>query len=291
MESPRTLHYRRINFDREFNRGGKAYESIVGRWWHGRSEDAPHAYAYRRIARYARASSRRPAGTIVDYACGPGNLLLRLVREFPRARFIGVDGSSMLLKAALERLTRSAGGAERRVRFIRTELPDPRLPRAVADMVVYAFPNMLHRPDQKPWRSGGRTPPDDVAVARHQARAREPDPEDETIDEDPDSLFESLLSDRAIGRNIRRMLRRGGICVRVEYSDALRTELTDLTQQRTAFEEGSLQGTYGGRRPARFFRLLRSTYSRSRVVEDVYHQTRQPDDRKGGYMISVLEAI
>jgi len=292
MRAESSSHFRHIDFDREFRHGRKAYERVVGTWWHGRSDDAAHAHAYRQIARAARESCRRPRGTIVDYTCGSGNLLVRLVRQFPGAQFIGVDGSSLMLAAARERLGRRVGGTIPRVRLIQTELPDPTLPRGVADLVVYAFPNMLHPPGTQPWRDrndGFRK--DDLVIARHLADAREPDPEDEDEDEDPETRYEGLLETHAVARNIRRMLRKGGVCVRVEYSDAHRTQLTDLDQQRSAFEEGSLEGRFRGRRPRCYFRVVRSTYSRSGVIEDVYHQTGRQDDRVGGYMLSVLEAI
>ncbi len=292
MNTASAVHYKRINFDREFQVGKTAYESVVGRWWHQRSDDASHAHAYRRIASYAREAYRRSGGTIVDYACGSGILLLRLHRLFSKGRFIGIDGSSLMLTMARHRLDRHARRSAEDVHFTRTELPDPRLPKGIADMVVYAFPNMLHRDGQEPWRDrNGRLNMSDSIVARHLAEAREPDPEDEGEDEDPDALYDSLMTDHSVAWNIRRLLKRGGLCVRVEYSDAHRTKLTELGQHQTAFEEGSLKGRFRGRRPSRFFRLVRSTYSRSKVIEDVYHQTRAVDDRRGGYMISVLEAI
>jgi SAM-dependent methyltransferase len=292
MSGADIVHYKKINFDREFVSGRKAYERVVGQWWHGRSTDAPHAHAYRRIAGYAHAAYRRSGGTVVDYACGSGNLMSRLVRQFHGGRFIGIDGSALMLRLARERLDRLGRRASRRVEFIHTELPDPTLPKGVADLVVYAFPNMLQRPGYEPQRARGNgRHRRDSQVARFLASAREPDPEDETTDETPDELYESLMADKAVARNIRRLLRRGGLCVRVEYSDALRTELTDLDQARTAFEEGSLARSFGGPKPEQLFRVVRSTYSRSRVIEDVYHQTRKLDDRLGGYMISVLQAI
>jgi hypothetical protein len=77
----------------------------------------------------------------------------------------------------------------------------------------------------------------------------------------------------------------------VEYSNSIREGLTQLVQDRTAFEEGSLDRYFGGKRPERFFEYLHGDYHRSRVIEAVYHQTRDRSDREGGYMTALLRAI
>jgi len=39
------------------------------------------------------------------------------------------------------------------------------------------------------------------------------------------------------------------------------------------------------------FDLVSSTYFRSKVKEDVFYQTKDETDRKGGYSITMLEAV
>ena len=130
----------------------------------------------------------------------------------------------------------------------------------------------------------------DAAVARHLSRAREPDPEEDSEEDEPEVLYDSLLTAKVISRNIRGLLKAGGICVRVEYANGGLDEMTTLVRQRCAFENASLKKVKG-LRPKRLFKLLDSTYYRSKVMEDVYHQTRDKTDRKGGYMLHVLRAI
>jgi hypothetical protein len=63
---------------------------------------------------------------------------------------------------------------------------------------------------------------------------------------------------------------------------------------RVAYEEGSLENMPGGRKPRQWFhgfRVLASSYFRSGVTEDVYQQSHDPEDRSGGYWITVLRAI
>ncbi|MFQ5876690.1 MAG: methyltransferase domain-containing protein [Acidobacteriota bacterium] len=292
MRRRTTVHYKKIDFERELRFGSRAYDRVVGRWWLMRSLDRPHAYAYRKIALYARSAVRGTPGTIVDYGCGSGPLLARLARVFPRSRLLGIDGSALMLRLARERLRRLGPSVERRVTLVHTQLPDPTLRRGVADLVVYAFPQIVPPRPARAGSAGGRAGAgSDAAVARVLASAREPDPEEETVTQDPESLFESLMEDREISRNIRRLLKRGATCVRVEYSNAARGELTELVRMRTAFEEGSLRRPVGGARAARLFRFARSSYFRSRVMEDVYHQTRDRSDREGGYFVSILRAV
>lgn len=291
---PPAHDYERINFDREFKKGPKAYDRVVGNWWRERSEDGPHALAYRTIARFCH-RLRLPANpTIVDYACGHGSLLVRLVRTFPTARLIGIDGSEVNLEIASARLKRLGRSATDRVEFIRTKLPDFGLPRGVADLSIFMFPNIVANDEDQPYydRHGYKHPADTV-VGKALARLREPDPEDETVkdDQDPDLLFDEIMTNRVISRNIRSLTKKGGLCVRVEYANSIREGLTELVQARTGFEEGSLTRRYGGRKSERFFEYLFGDYRRSKVIEDVYHQTRDDDDKVGGYMMGVLRAV
>ena len=96
---------------------------------------------------------------------------------------------------------------------------------------------------------------------------------------------------RSISFNLRQLLIRDGICVRIEYATMQRHELSRDELMRVAFEEGSLDIDVEGRKPRQWFRLLASTYFRSRVLEDVYQQTADERDKNGGYLITVLRAI
>ncbi len=284
--------FKKINFEREFQQGGKAYENVVGEWWRSLSEDRAHALAYRRIAGFIGHLRLPTRPTIADYACGHGSMLLRLYDRFPKARFIGVDGSKRNIEEAGRRLQRLDRKALERVDFIRTKLPNFDLPRSIADLVVFIFPNIVaHEDDQPYYNRHGYRHPADSAVCRVLARMREADPEDQTDQPKPAALFDEMMTNRVVARNMRRLLKKGAFCVRVEYSNSVREGLTQLIQDRTAFEEGSLERPFGGKRAERFFEYLYGDYHRSRVIEAVYHQTRDASDREGGYMTSLLRAI
>ncbi len=284
--------FSRIDFEREFKKGQKAYEEVVGQWWRSLSEDRAHAHAYRNIAAFIGIVRLPAKPVIVDFACGHGSMLLRLYHRFPKARFIGVDGSKVNLDEAGRRLRRLDRKAMDRVELIHTKLPDFDLPRAVADLVVFTFPNIVAHEDDQPYydRHGYRHPVD-AAVCRALARMKEPDPEDETSSDKPAQLFDEMMTNRVIARNMRHLVKKGGFCVRVEYSNSIREGLTQLVQDRTAFEEGSLDRPIDGKRAERFFEYHYGDYRRSRVIAAVYHQTRDETDREGGYRTGLLRAI
>lgn len=56
-------------------------------------------------------------GRLLDVACGPGTLALRLAHELPSVRIVGVDASAEMITRARER-TAEAGAAEARVHFV-----------------------------------------------------------------------------------------------------------------------------------------------------------------------------
>ena len=278
-----------INFDDELTKK-KAYDRVVGDWWEKRSYNGAHIYAYRNIVRYVAGLRRRRPRVIVDYACGSGAILTRLAKRFTGAKVIGIDGSRKMLERARQRLGRLDREARERVELIHTRLPDFKLPEKMADVVLFAFPNIVAvKADQPYYDKHGYKHRSDQAVARHLSAAREPDPEDETVTEDEETLFDMMMSERVVARNLRRIVTEDGVCVRVDYSGDEREELTELVQTRFSFEDGSLMKPVDGKKAERLFRMARSDYFRSRVIEDVYHQTRDETDNEGGYVISVLE--
>ena len=96
---------------------------------------------------------------------------------------------------------------------------------------------------------------------------------------------------RVVSRNLRSLLRKGGLCVRVDYSQGARHELGRFDQLSTLFEEGSLNAGQSRLKPQKFFKLLSSQYYPSAVIRDVYDQTKDIDFLEGGYLVSVLKAI
>ena len=216
-------------------------------------------------------------------------MLTRLYRRFPNSHLTGIDGSSFLLEVAGKRLQYLGREWKQRVELIETGLPDFSLPGGKADALLFIFPNIV--PPEEPEEEEDLHHADDLAVAEYLGQAREPDPEEETVEDDEETLSDSLLTDNLISRNLRDLLKKGGVCVRADYANAPRSELTELVQQRLAFQEASLAEQVKGLRATQLFTLVGSTYCRSKVLDDVYHQTRDETDKEGGYLITTLVAI
>jgi SAM-dependent methyltransferase len=252
-----------------------AYNDIYADWWRSRTTDRAHGRAYRNIAGFIRASLPREPRLIVDYACGAGQLLARLAPLFPHTRLVGLDGSEALLDLAATRLARLPKSRTAEITLACTLLPMGRPFGEKAELVVYTFPNMMPLAEEAPGA--------DLDREEHEtARRLIGDPGEEA---DP-ALLEY---GRSISRDLRRLLRRGGLCVRAEYADSRREEWEELILRQVEFEEGSLDLPEEGIRP--WFRVLASAFFRSRVMEDVYEQTGEDRDRSGGYLITVLRAV
>ncbi len=286
------MDYRKIDFDDELDSGPSTYNQTLGQWWLSQSSDRAHRYAYRKISQHLGSFFGRPPEKIIDYACGAGHMLTRLYRRFPNSRLTGIDGSSLLLELAGKRLQFMGQDWRQRVQLIETKLPDFSLPRGQADVLLFVFPNIVPDPDlPDPEEETDSRHPDNQAVADYLALTREPDPEEETVEDDAETLCDSLITDNLISRNLRRLLKKGGVCVRADYANAPRNELTKLVRQRLAFQEGSLQEPVNGFRADQLFKVVASTYCRSKVLEDVYHQTRDKSDKDGGYLLTTLIAL
>ncbi len=268
-----------------------AYNGEVGHWWLQHSQDSVHARAYRKIADFIRDSYVQDPGIIVDYACGPGHLLGLLSRRFEKSKLVGLDGSAFMLQKALHHMAQLPQKCLDRISLIETRLPDFKVMRGKADLVVFCFPNMVPFASKDgPGPRSGLLDESDRRVARSLSL---------TVDDDSDSVKEmdakanqsGLEQGRIISKNLRQILVRGGICVRVEYATMRRHELSPMELSHVSFEEGSLDSPVDGRIPAQWFRLMASAFFRSRVLEDVYEQTGDERDRNGGYLITVLRAV
>jgi len=305
MPKKKRLHD--IDFEKLFLKGRTSYDTAIGDWWDQQSCDGPHRKAYAAIAAHAkerlRAAGIKPR-LLVDYACGSGHFLAALARAFPDSRIVALDGSPKMLGLARERLARAGEETDfvprrsafdargPRIRLTETSLPNFSLPAGKADAVLFVFPNLTPAPDdQEYYDAHGYKNRADAKVCMVLARLREMDPEDEVNTAKPKELYESLLTDRVVSRNLRGLLRRGGAMFKVDYANAHRDELSQLTRTRSLFVEGALEEPVKDLRGEAFFRYVGNEFRRSKVILDVYHQTKDPSDKTGGYFVSEFKAL
>jgi hypothetical protein len=255
-------------------------------WWLARARDAAHRRAYRQIAAFAAAHApRRPVPRlIIDYACGPGLLIRELHRVFPAARIVGLDESASAIAAAESVLT-EAGIADGRVSLRRLALPAyPIRGLPPADLVFFSFPDFRGgdtRANLAHWRA--RCPADWDAGGDLRRRWRQE--AEQGVPPRRETFFK-----RVAGRNLRQLCRPGGRIVRVEYSNCTRAGMDEVTLAEMRWTEGCLSAPDGDPRHV-LSRERASRYVRSGVMRDVYLQTRAADDREGGYLITVLDAV
>ncbi len=300
-------NHKNIDFDKLFLKGHKSYDSAIGDWWEKQASNEAHRKAYAAVAKYVgeQLPKRGPGYPkwIVDYACGSGHFLASLARRFPKARIVALDGSRKMLEQARVRMEdagEEAGvvtAAESfspqgpRIRLVQTSLPNFSLPKGKADAVVFVFPNLTPAPSDQPYYDkNGYKKVGDTKVAKILARLREMDPEDEVAKVDPAEMYEGIMTDRVISRNLRHLLKPKGVCFKVDYANAHRHELSHLTQLRSLFVEGALEEPIKKLNCQVFFRYRSNRFHRSQVILDVFHQTRDPSDKTGGYFISVFDA-
>jgi SAM-dependent methyltransferase len=272
-------------------KAGFSYDNEVGRWWFNHSLDGAHRRAYRNIADFIRDSFTHEPRMIVDYACGPGHLLSLLSLRFRNSKLVGLDGSSFMLNLARRQFDLLPAECADRISVVETALPNLDILRGEADLVIFCFPNMV------PFSNGNKLSKNasclndnDRQIAKSLSL---------TVEEGESAIWlrdsaanqHGLEQGRCISLNLRRLLAKGGICIRVEYATMQRHELSPLELSHVAFEEGSLDIRVEGRLPRQWFRFSASAYFRSRVLQDVYEQTGDERDKNGGYLITVLRAI
>jgi hypothetical protein len=120
----------------------------------------------------------------------------------------------------------------------------------------------------------------DRTIARSLSLAEEPSRGGAEFS-DPLTVQSTLEQGRCISRNLRRLLVRGGICVRVEYATTRRHEWSALELQQVSFEEGTLDMSVDGVSPRKWFRVLASAYFRSRVLETLSATGDKRDRNRG----------
>ena len=271
-----------IDFDQTLASGLRAYNTTVGQWWVGKTRNAAHAAAYKNIAGHVAQCARGGGGLIIDYGCGTGRLMKRLVEALPAWRFLGIDGSKVMLGDAETWARARRKGRATPVEFRLAKLPDFSASIPKADIIVFTFPNIVSVASGR--RKFEGIFPKDRNLARFLALKQEEG-------EKAEALYDSLFMSRVVARNLRFLLRKGGLCVRVDYSQGARHELTRFDKLATLFEEGSLNAKQSRLQPQRFFKLLYSQYYPSAVIRDVYDQTKDKDFLEGGYLVSLLKAV
>lgn len=271
-----------IDFDKTLATGLGAYNRKVGQWWVDQTRNKAHVAAYQNIASHVVRCAQKKNGLIIDYGCGTGLIMKRLVDELPGWTFLGIDGSKVMLRDAELWARAKRKKRQAPIEFRCAALPDFSAPAEKADLVVFTFPNIVSV-------TSGRCPfqqrfPKDRDLARLLARKQEKG-------QKADELFDQLFMSRVVSRNLRLLLRKGGLCVRVDYCQGDRHELGEFDQLSTLFEEGSLNTKQAHLRPHKFFKLLSSQYYESAVILDVYEQTKDKDFLEGGYLVSLLQAV
>lgn len=271
-----------IDFTQTLASGLGAYNSNVGQWWVHKTRSAAHAAAYLNIASHVVQCVRREDGLIIDYGCGTGLLMKRLVDVLPAWKFLGIDGSTAMLRGAETWARTKRKSRPASIEFRLAKLPDFSVSTPKADIIVFTFPNIVSVASER--RQFEEIFRKDRDVAGWLAMKQE---EGEGVE----ALYDSLFMSRVVARNLRFLLRKGGLCIRVDYSQGARHELGRFDQLSTLFEEGSLNARQSRLKPQKFFALRYSHYYPSAVIRDVYDQTKDKDFLEGGYLVSLLQAI
>jgi SAM-dependent methyltransferase len=281
-----------VDFDKELRTNFRGYNTTLTRWWSIRASNKSHCNAYRNIVNYVITRIDPFPSLVIDYGCGNGSLLGALAVRFAETKFIGIDGSSAMLKTAKIYLRKMAPNLLNRIKLFKAPLPTKLLLGKRADLVTFTFPHILsnlYDLDLNAFLELLTYGEIENAVILSEDKGVE-DVGKENTDEDPD-LLQSLLVNRVISKNLRSLVKRGGYCLRVELANARREEFPNVFQKRFLFQEGSLDKSLSDQSLMQPFELVRSEYHRSKVMEDAYEQTGDESDRKGGYWISLLKAL
>ena len=275
----------KINFEKELRTNFRGYNTTLTRWWGTRASIKSHCNAYRNIAKYVSKRIDPVPSLVIDYGCGNGRLLGALAIRLMETRFIGIDGSSAMLKTAKTYLRKEAPNLLNRIKLLKAPLPTKLLLGKRADLVTFTFPHILsnlYDLELNSFLEFLTYSEIENAVILSGSKGVE-DVSKENTDEDPE-LLQSLLVSRVISNNLRSLVKRGCYCLRVELANARREEFPKVFQKRFSFQEGSLDKSLSNQSVQQPFELVRSEYHRSRVMEDAYEQTGDESDRKGGIL-------
>jgi SAM-dependent methyltransferase len=282
----------KVDFEKELRTNFRGYNKTLTRWWNIRASNKSHCNAYRNIASYVTTYIDFIPSLIIDYGCGTGRLLREIAVRFVNTKFIGIDGSSAMLKTANSYLKKETPDLLKRIRLLKSPLPSRLLLGRRADLVTFTFPHILsnlYDLDLNSFLEFLTYSEIENALILAEGKGME-EVCNENTDEDPE-LLQSLLVNRVISKNLRSLVKRGGYCLRVELADSRREEFPTVLRKRFSFQEGSLDKSLSDQSIHQPFELVQSEYHRSKVMEDAYEQTGDESDRKGGYWISLLRAL
>ena len=282
----------KVDFEKELRTNFRGYNTTLTRWWNIRACNKSHCIAYRNIANYVTTHVDLIPSLVIDYGCGTGRLLGEIAVRFVDTKFIGIDGSSAMLKTAKTYLKNKAPDLLNRIKLLKAPLPIRLLLGKRADLVTFTFPHILsnlYDLDLNSFLELLTYSEIENAMILAEDKGME-EVSNEYNDEDPD-LLQSLLVNRVISKNLCSLVKRGSYCLRVELANARREEFPEIFQKRFSFQEGSLDKSLSDQSLQQPFELVRSEYHRSKVMEDAYEQTGDESDRKGGYWISLLRAL
>jgi SAM-dependent methyltransferase len=282
----------KVDFEKELRTNFRGYNTTLTRWWNIRACNKSHCIAYRNIANYVTTHVDLIPSLVIDYGCGTGRLLGEIAVRFVDTKFIGIDGSSAMLKTAKAYLKNRAPDLLNRIKLLKAPLPIRLLLGKRADLVTFTFPHILsnlYDLDLNSFLELLTYSEIENAMILAEDKGME-EVSNEYNDEDPE-LLQSLLVNRVISKNLRSLVKRDGYCLRVELANAKREEFPEIFQKRFSFQEGSLDKSLSDQSIQQPFELVRSEYHRSKVMEDAYEQTGDESDRKGGYWISLLRAL
>ncbi|HYD18142.1 MAG TPA: class I SAM-dependent methyltransferase [Patescibacteria group bacterium] len=110
-----------------------------------------------RVELFAARYAREVTGSVLDLGCGSGDILERFAKKYPRAQFVGVDGSFAMLELSRRRMMR-ANIAER-MDFVEALIPAGDIPLEDYEVVMsHSLLHQLHQPEVL-WRTISQVAP------------------------------------------------------------------------------------------------------------------------------------
>lgn len=99
----------------------------------------------RRVELFRERYGRELAGAVLDIGCGSGDILERFAKKFPKASFVGIDGSEPMLELSRRRMAKA--GLSKRMSFLRAFIPSDDVPKQDYSVIMsHSLLHHLHEP-------------------------------------------------------------------------------------------------------------------------------------------------